>query len=97
MGCSYKTLAHQAAIGLRLLSSAAALRRAAVAGSSAQASAHWFNSSAQTCCGQPVRPCPLLAWAQGRVRKAFMLLLPEDTHKKGERDRFKYFCSITQV
>lgn len=39
----------------------AALRRAAVAGSSAQASAHWFNSSAQTCCGQPVRPLILFS------------------------------------
>lgn len=35
--------------------------RAAVVGSSARALAHWFNSSAQTCCGQPVRPLILFS------------------------------------
>lgn len=50
--------------GLRLLSSRA-LGRAAVAGSSAQAPAHGFNSSAQTCCGQPVRPLILFSPGPG--------------------------------
>lgn len=35
--------------------------RAAVVRSSVRASAHWFNSSAQTCCGQPVRPLILFS------------------------------------
>lgn len=85
------------AIGLRLLSSCGSAS-GSCGGILGRPRLRWFNSSAQTCCGQPVRPLnPLLAWARGR-RKAFMLLLPRGytQEKGGERDRFKCFM-LTQV
>lgn len=57
------------------------------------ASAHWFNSSAQTCCGQPVRPLILFSPGPRAGGKPSCCCCQRTHTRKEARDRFKFFCS----